>query len=111
MSLLGKVNLSVPSTPCSERGEHATLAAHVTEGSLSISACSRAGNSWDSGYGSTGTPGFGRVLLTSLSPHTMSLSAVLGHAGVHELNDIVSDGSSEDCGHGHVADDFALVVL
>jgi hypothetical protein len=30
----------------------------------------------------------------------MSLSSVLVHVGVNELDDVVSDGSSEDSGHG-----------
>jgi hypothetical protein len=30
----------------------------------------------------------------------MSLSSVLGHVGVDELDDIVSDGGGEDSGHG-----------
>jgi hypothetical protein len=34
VSLLGEVDLSVPLSPGLEGSEHATLAAHVTEGAL-----------------------------------------------------------------------------
>ena len=44
--------------------------------------------------------------MASLEEDSMGLAAVLVHVGVYELNDIVSDGSSEDCGHGNAIDDF-----
>lgn len=49
--------------------------------------------------------------MTSLEEDSMSLSSVLGHVGVDELNDIVSDGSGEDGRHGDAVDDFRLVLF
>jgi len=39
----------------------------------------------------------------------MSLSSVLVDVGVNEVDDIVSDGGSEDSGDGDAVDNFTLV--
>jgi len=56
MSSLLKVDLSVPSSPGLDWGEHSTLSAHVTEGTLTVSAGTRTTDSWNSGHSSTSTP-------------------------------------------------------
>ena len=99
VSLLVGVNLSVPLSPELERSEHATLAAHVAEGTLTGAVSTRARDSWDSSDGTTGTPGLGRVLVASVPVDGATLASVLAHVGVAELDEIVSDGSREDGGH------------
>ena len=99
VSLLVGVNLSLPLSPDLERSEHATLAAHVTEGTLAGTVSTGARDSWDSSDGTTSTPGFSGVLVASVPEDGMSLSSVLGHVGVAELDDIISDGGREDGGH------------
>ena len=99
VSLLIGVDLSLPLSPYLERSEHATFAAHVTKGTLAGTVSTRARDSWDSRDGTTSTPGFGGVLVTSVPEDSMSLSSVLGHVGVAELDEIVSDRSREDGGH------------
>ena len=101
MSLLVQVDLSVPSSEGLEGSEHSTLAALVTEGTLAGSGGTRATDSGNTGDSATGAPSFSGVHHTSLPEDSMSLSSVLVHVGVHELNDIVSDGGSEDCGKGN----------
>lgn len=86
MSSLGDVSLSVPFSPDLKWSEHSSLSAHVTEGSLSRSVGTRSRNSWNSCYGSTSSPGFGRVLLTSLVENGVTLSSVLSKVGVDEVN-------------------------
>lgn len=47
------------------------------------------------------------MFMSSLEVNSMGLSSVLVHVGVHELDDVVSDGSGEDSGHGDAIDDFS----
>ena len=56
MSLLVQVDLSVPSSEDLEGGEHSTLAALVTEGTLAGSGSTRATDSGNTSDGSSGTP-------------------------------------------------------
>jgi len=109
VSLLGEVDLSVPLSPGLEWGEHATLAAHVTEGTLSGSGGAGATNTWDTGDGATSAPGFSGVLVALEPENSVCLSSVLGHVSVHDLNGVVSDGGSEDCGHVDAANDFGFL--
>ena len=100
MSLLVQVDLSVPSSEDLEGGEHSTLAALVTEGTLAGSGGTRSTDSGNTGHSATGSPRFSRVNHASLPEDSMSLSSVLVDVGVNELDDVVSDGSSEDSGEG-----------
>jgi len=108
VSLLVGVNLSVPFSPGSERGEHATLSAHVTEGSLSSSGGTRSGNSGNTGDGATSSPRLSRVHVSLEVEDSMSLSSVLGHVGVAERDDIVTDGGAEDGGHSGLSGNGSL---
>jgi hypothetical protein len=49
------------------------------------------------------------VLVTGLPEETVSLSSVLGHVGVNELDGVISDGGSEDGGHGDLADNGSIL--
>jgi hypothetical protein len=109
VSLLGEVDLSVPLSPGLERGKHATLAAHVTESTLAGSGGAGAANTWDTGDGATSAPGFSGVLVALEPENSVCLSSVLGHVGVHELDGVVSDGGSEDCGHVDAANNFGFL--
>ena len=42
------------------------------------------------------------MLLASLVEDGVTLSSVLGKVGVNEVDEVVSDGSREDSGHGDV---------
>jgi len=99
VSLLVGVDLSLPLSPDLEGSEHATLTAHVTEGTLAGTVSTGARDSWDSRNSATSTPGLGGVLVTGVPVDSMSLSSVLGHVGVAELDEIISDGGREDGGH------------
>ena len=111
MSLLVQVDLSVPSSESLEGSEHSTLAALVTEGTLAGSGGTRATNSGNTGDSATSSPRFSGVLHASLPENSMSLSSVLVHVGVHKLNNIVSDGSSEDGGHRDGVGNFGASLL
>ena len=100
MSLLVQVDLSVPSSEDLEGSKHSTLSALVTESTLAGSGGTRATNSGNTGHSATGSPRLSRVHHACLPEDSMSLSSVLVHVGVNELDDVVSDGSSEDSGHG-----------
>lgn len=78
VSLLLLVGLDEPSSPQTSGGEHVTTSGHVTEGGLAGSVCSTTANSWDTGDGTTGTPGLGRGLVTSVAGDGVGLSLVLG---------------------------------
>jgi hypothetical protein len=41
----------------------------------------------------------------------MGLSSVFGNVGMHEFNNIVSDGRSKDGRHGDTIHNFVLVVF
>ena len=106
MSLLGQVDLSVPSSEGLQGGEHSTLSALVTEGTLARSGGTRATDSGNTGDCATGTPRLSGVLHACLPEDSVSLSSVLGHVGVDELDDVVSDGGSEDCGKRYGVGNF-----
>lgn len=99
VSLLVDVDLSVPFSPGSERGEHTGLSAHVTESSLARSVGTGTSNSRNTSNGTTSSPGLSRVFLSLHPVDSMSLSSVLGHVSMNESNSIVSDGSRENSGH------------
>lgn len=109
MSLLLKVDLSVPSSPGLKGSEHSSLSTHVTEGTLTRSVGTASTNSGNSSNGTTSTPGFSRVLHTGILLDSVSLTNVLGDLIVNELNDIKSDGSSADFRKSNLSGDFLRV--
>lgn len=109
VSLLVGVDLSVPFSPGTERGEHTGLSAHVTESSLSGSVGTGTSNSRNTGNGTTSSPGLSGVLLSLHPVDSMSLSSVLGHVGVNEGNGIVSDGGRENSGHVNGASNLSVL--
>ena len=112
ISLLVEVDLSVPLSPDLEWGKHASLTAHVTEGGLTGSVGTGSRDSWDSCYGTTSSPGFGGVLVSSMPENSVSLSSVLGHVGVAELDKVISDWSSEDSWHwGAILDSIGVAGI
>lgn len=110
VSLLVGVNLSVPFSPGSERSKHASLSAHVTESSLSSSGGTRSGNSGNTGDSASSTPRLSRVHVTLEVEDSMGLSSVLGHVGVAERDDIVTDGGAEDGRHSSGSRDGSLFI-
>jgi len=110
VSLLFNVDLSVPSSPGLQWGEHSTLSARVSEGTLGGSGGTTSTNSWNSGNGTTWTPGHGRVLHTGMDEDSVSLTSVLGDLVMDKLNNIESDWSSEDSRESILADDLLRVL-
>jgi len=110
VSLLFNVNLSVPSSPGLQRSEHSTFSTRVGEGTLSGSGGTTSTNSWNSGNGTTWTPGHGGVLHTGVNEDSVSLTGVLGDLVVDKLDDIESDWSSADSRESNLADDLLSVL-
>jgi len=100
VSLLVEVGFSVPFSPDLEGSEHASFTALITEGSLSGSVGTGAGNSGNSSDGATSSPRLSRVLMSLEVEDSVSLTLVLAHVGVDERHDIVTDGGGEHGGHG-----------
>lgn len=100
--LLVQVDLPVPLSPGLGGLEHSAASAHVAESTLTGSLRTGSSHSSDSGHGSTGTPGLGGGLLAGLSGDGVGLSGVLGHVGVHEVDDVGTDGRLEDIGQRHL---------
>lgn len=96
VSLLLDIDSSVPSSPGVEWGEHSTTSAHVSESGLSRSVGTRSRDSWDSGDGSSSSPGLSGVLVSGSWVDSVGLSSVFAQVGVDEVNDIQSDGSLVD---------------
>ena len=51
------------------------------------------------------------MLMAGLGGDSMSLSSVLGHIGVDEVNYIISDGCGEDSGHWDAVNNFGLSLF
>ena len=98
--LVALVDLDVPPTPDLGRGEHATGAAHVTEGSLTGTVGTTTRDTGNTGNSTTSSPRLSRGLVTSLLADGVWLALVLGHTSVHLLDDIRSDGAQENRGDG-----------
>ena len=122
ISLLVGIDSAVPLSPDLGGGEHATLAAHVSEGSLTRSRGTSSRHTGDTSDGSSGTPGDGRVLVTSALEHSVRLAVVLSHAmeldnhthkrllGVDKLHNISTDRGSEHSGQSHGSVDSINVL-
>lgn len=76
MSSLVDIDLSVPPSPGVQWMGHSSLSTHVTESTLTGSVGTGTGNSWNSGNGSTGSPGLSRVLHTGLGIDSVGLSDI-----------------------------------
>jgi len=109
VSLLLDVDLSVPSSPGLQGGEHSTFSTRVGEGTLSGSGGTTSTDSWNSCDGTTGSPRLGRVLHTCLGEDSVSLTSVLGDLVMDKLNNVKSDGGSADCGESDSRGDFTGV--
>ena len=92
------VDLAVPLAPGLGGGEHATLAAHVSESGLSGTVGSSSRDTGNTGDGATSTPGLSAVLVTSSLRDGVWLAPVLGHVGVDKLHNISADGGPEHRG-------------
>jgi len=110
-ALLVHVDVTVPAAESASRLEHATLADHVTEGSLTSTASTRTGNTRDTSNSTTSTPGLSRVAGTSLGVDSIGLTRVLAHVGVDLVNDINTQGSTEDGRGGDLSDLSAFNVV
>jgi len=103
------VHLPVPPAPGLGGGEHATLTAHVSEGSLSGTVGSSTGDTGNTGDGTTGTPGLSAVLVASSLGDGVSLAPVLGHVGVDKLDNVGADRGLENPGDAHRPNSLALL--
>ena len=103
-ALLVVVDLTMPAAVSLGGGEHTATTAHVAEGTSTAGLSTRAGDTGDTGDSATSTPRGGRVVHTGKTSNGVSLASVLGHLGVDELNDVVTDGSGEDGGERNITD-------
>jgi len=111
VSSLVDVTLFVPSPPGLEWSEHPTTSAHVTESGLAGSVGSATSHSWNTGNGSTGSPGLGRGLLARDLLDTGGLSRVLSEVGVHEVDKVRSDWGLENGWRVYLASGISLFVV
>jgi hypothetical protein len=95
---LVQVGLLVPLAPSLGGREHATLAAHVSEGTLAGAAGTTARNTGDTSDGTTSAPGLGGVGHTGLLGDGVGLALVLVHVGVNFVHDVSADGSAVNIG-------------
>jgi len=102
ITLLVGVNLAVPFSPGFGRSEHATTAAHVTEGPLASTGSTTTRNTGDTRYSATSTPRVSRVAHTSHILDGVRLTLVFGHVGVDKMDDIISDRSQKNGGHDNL---------
>jgi hypothetical protein len=82
-------------------GEHATSAAHVTEGTLAGAVGTTSGHARNTGHGTTSTPRLGRRLHAGAAGDGVGLTAVLGEGRVNLLDDVGTDGRGEHRGEHH----------
>lgn len=108
MSLQSEIDLSMPSSEGLQWESHSTFSTHVSKGSLTISGSTRSLDSWNSGNSSSGSPRLSRVLHTSVSVDSMSLSRVSGDVVMDVLDNVLSKGTSEDVWEVHFLDDLLL---
>lgn len=94
----------MPLPPDLGGGEHTTLTAHVTESGLTGTVGTTTGDTGNPGDSTTGTPRFGRVLMTSLHVYSVRLTVVLRHVCVSSVDEIWTDGRDEHSGHRLLAD-------
>lgn len=111
MASLTQVHFSVPASPRVEGEGHSTLAAHVTEGTLSGSVSTRTADTGNSGNSSTCSPGFGGVLHAGEWVDSVGLLSVLGEGVVNVLHDVVADGSQEDGWQAGFAENLVLFLV
>jgi len=95
VALLVGVDLAMPLAPDASGGEHAALAAHVSKSTLASTRSTTARHSWNTGHGTTSSPGLSGVLVSCLSVDSVRLTSILPHVRVHELNDIGANGGQE----------------
>lgn len=96
MSLLLKIDLSVPPSPNLNWSKHSTLTTHVTKSSLTTSVSTTSWNSRDTSNSSTSTPRLCTVAHTSIDIHSVSLSSVLSDIRMDKVNDIGTNGGLEN---------------
>ena len=96
MIQIKKFYLSEPSSPGLVWVEHATTTAHVAEGGGARAGGTTTADTWDTGDGTTGTPGLGRSLLTGDGGDGVWLTVVLVQAGVDLGDNVGADWGLED---------------
>jgi len=111
VSALVDVTLLVPLSPGLEWGKHTTTSAHVTERGLAGSVGSATANTWDTCYGTTGTPGLGTGLFTGNLLDSVTLSRIFAQVGVHKVDEVGSNGGLEDGWSGDLAGGLAGLVV
>lgn len=95
------VDLAVPTAPRLGRGEHASTTAHVTVRTLAGTVGTTAADTRDTGHSATGTPRFGRRLVTGGLAHGVRLATVAAHQLRHLVHHIRTDRGLENCRQGN----------
>ena len=75
-----------------------TATAHVAVGSLAAAVGAAAGDTGDTGNSAPSAPGLSRGHHTGELVDTVGLTVVLVHVAVDVVDDVATDGGSEDCG-------------
>merc|ERR1711998_95594 len=104
-----QVRLRVPLAPDLGRREHATTAAHVSEGALTRAARATAGNTRDTRNSAARAPRLSRGLEAGHLVDGVGLAFVLVDCGVHALDDIWADRGDEDRRKRHRLEVLGLV--
>lgn len=94
--LLVHIDATVPTAPGLGRGEHASTAAHVAEGSLAGTVSATASDTGNTGDSATSSPGLGGRLVSGLLAHGVRLATVALDQLVHVVDDVRADGCLED---------------
>jgi hypothetical protein len=128
-TLLVHVGLLVPFSPGLGWSKHASTTTHVSESTLTGTVSTSSRHTRNTSNSTTllhynfnihltnilsfltSSPRHSRGLVTSLNIDSVSLSLVLGHVGVHKVDDIGTDGGSEDCGESNGAHDRVVTGL
>ena len=89
---------AMPSSPGDLGRVHVAATAHVAVGCLATTMGATAGNTGNTGNSAPSTPGLGRGHHAGELVDAVGLTVVLVHVAVDVVDDVATDGSSEDCG-------------
>lgn len=97
------IHFDVPFAPSLCGGEHASSAAHITEGGLSGTMGTSTANTRNTGNGATSSPGFGAGLVAGLFSDGVRLPLIFSDALMDLLDYIEPNWCSQDCREGERA--------
>jgi hypothetical protein len=102
------VDVAVPAAERLRGGVHVSSTAHVTVGTLARAVRTATGHAGNTGNSAAGTPRLGGGAVALTASDTVGLASVLRDVGMHEADEVVTDGRHEDGGERGRADDLRL---